>query len=257
MRRRVGRVLLLMFVGLVLTGCQVRTELNLTVDDDGSGVVELAVALDDDAVARRPDLLDELDLTDLTDTGWEITGPAEEVDGLTWIRARHDFGTPEELGVLVDEIAGGTGPFREFRLTRDDAFAETRYELTGTVDFTTGAAGFANDPELAEALEAEPVELIEARLGEAIDELVQVQVAARLPGEVESNAPTQASNGAVWRPSVVERESITLRATGTLDRNERLVWVGVAVAAGFALVLYLLVRLALWRRNRRRAPAAE
>ena len=255
--RRAGRAVLLVVVGLVLAGCQLRTELNITVEDDGSGVLEVAVALDEDAVQRRPDVLEEVDLSDLVDTGWEVTGPAEEADGYTWIRARHDFGTPEELGPLVDEVAGEDGPFRDFGLTREDAFAETRYELTGAVDFTAGAAAFADDPELAEALEAEPIELVESRLGQAIDELVQVQVAVRLPGSVESNAPTQASNGAVWRPSVVEREAVTLEATGTVSRDERLVWVGVAVAAGFALVLYLLVRLAMWRRARRReTPAA-
>jgi len=254
--RRAGRALLLVLVGLVVAGCQVRSELNLTVDEDGSGTVELAVALDEDAMSRRPDVLDELDLSDLTDTGWEITGPEEEADGWTWLRARHDFGTPDELGVLVAEVAGERGPLRDFELRREDAFAETRYDFSGTVDFTAGAGALADDPELAEALEAEPVELLEQRLGAALDEMIQVQVAVRLPGSVESNAPTQASNGAVWQPSVAERESVELAATGTLSRTQRLVWVGVAIAAGFALLLYLLVRVALWRRRRRSgAPA--
>lgn len=252
---RAGRAALAVLAGLVLTACQLRTELNITVDDDGSGVLELAVALDDDALERRPDVFDELDLSDVIDTGWEVTGPAEEADGRTWIRARHDFGTPEELGPLVDEVAGEDGPFQAFGLAREDAFAETRFAFEGTVDFSAGAAAFTDDPELAEALEADPGELIEDRLGQAIDEIVQVQVAVRLPGSLDSNAPVRASNGAVWRPSVVEREVIDLQATGTVSRSERLVWVGVAVAAGLGLVLYLLVRLALWRRSRRRTSA--
>lgn len=249
--RRAGRALLLVLAGLLVAGCQVRSELNVTVDEDGSGTVELAVALDEDALSRRPDVLDDLDLSDLADTGWEITGPHEEVDGWTWLRARHRFGTPEELGVLVGEVTGERGPLRDVALRREDAFAETRYAFTGTVDFTAGAGALADDPELAEALEAQPIELLEERLGAAIDEMIEVQVAVRLPGTVESNAPTQASNGAVWQPSVVEREAVELAATGTLRRTEPLVWVGVAIAAGFALLLYLLVRLALWRRRRR------
>lgn len=255
--RRAGRALLLVVAGLLVAGCQVRSELNLTVREDGSGVVELAVALDEDAMSRRPTALEDLDLSDLRDAGWEIAGPEEEVDGWTWLRARHDFGTPEELGTLVDEIGGEQGPLRDFELRREDAFAESRYDFSGTVDFTAGAASLAQDPELAEALEAEPIALLEERLGAAIDEMVQVQVAVRLPGSVESNAPTRASNGAAWQPSVVERERVELAATGTVSRSERLVWVGVAVAAGFALLLYLLVRFALWRRRRRdEAPAA-
>lgn len=252
--RRAGLALLVL---LALAGCEVRTEVNVTVEDDGSGDVELAVALDDDAMSRRPDLLDELDLSDLTETGWEVTGPAEESDGDTWIRARHDFGTPEELGTLIDDVAGEDGPFRDFRLTREDAFAEHRYDFSGTVDFTAGAGALAEDPELAEALEAEPVELLEQRLGGAIDAMVQVQVAVRLPGTVDSNALTQASNGAVWRPSVVEREVVELRATGTVSRAERLVWVGVAGVATFALVLYVLIRAAGWRRGRRASTPAS
>lgn len=252
-RRRLGRAVLAVLVLLAVAGCEVRTELNVTVEQDGSGRLELAVALDDDAMSRRPGLLEALDLSDLTETGWEVTGPTEEADGSTWIRARHDFGTPEELGTLLEDVAGPDGPFRDFELTREDAFAESRYHFGGTVDFGAGAGALAEDPALAEALEAEPIELLEERLGEAIDEMVKVQVAVRLPGSVESNALTQASNGAVWRPSVVEREVVELRATGTVSRSERLVWVGVAGVAGFALVLYLLIRAAAWRRARRRA----
>lgn len=254
---RLLRAGLALLVLLALAGCEVRTELNVTVEEDGSGQLEVAVALDEDAVSRRPGLLEGLDLSDLTDTGWEITGPAEEADDLTWIRARHDFGTPEELGILVEEVAGEDGPFRDFRLTLEDEFAERRYRFSGTVDFTAGAGALAQDPELAEALDAEPVELLEQRLGAAIDDMVDVQVAVRMPGSVDSNALTQASNGAVWRPSVVEREVVELRATSTVSRSERLVWAGVAAVAAFALVLYVLIRAAAWRRNRRQATPAR
>lgn len=247
---RTARAVLLVALVLVLAACELRTELNVTVEPDGSGHLELALALDEEAASRRPELVDELDLGDLADTGWEVTGPAEEADGYTWIRARHRFGTPDELHVLVEEVAGEDGPFRDFELIRDDGFAETTYRFGGTVDFSAGLEQVTEDPELAEALGAEPRELLEERLGAAVDELVRVQVAVRLPGDVDSNAPTQASNGAVWRPSVLERDAVELAATGTLRRSERLVWVGVAIAAGFALLLFLLVRLVLWRRRR-------
>ena len=256
-RTRVGRAVLAVVALLVLAGCEVRGELNVTVEEDGSGDLELAVGLDEDALDRRPDVLDELDLSDLTDSGWEVTGPAEEADGFTWIRARHPYATPDELGALIADVAGEGGPFRDFALRREDAFAESRYSFEGTVDFTAGVGGLAEDPELAEALEAEPIELLEERLGAAIDEMVEVQVAVRLPGSVESNARTQASNGAVWQPSIVDREVVELRATGTVDRTERLVWAGVAAVAGFALVLYLLIRAASWRRSRRQGTPAR
>ncbi len=246
--RRLGLLLLAASV-LLTTGCRLRAELNLTVEEDGSGVVEFAVALDDEAIERRPDLADDLAVDDLVAAGWVVTGPAEEADGDTWIRARHAFGRPEELALLVAEVAGPDGPFRDFAVVRDDAFAETTYRFEGTVDFTAGLDDVTADPELAEALDAEPLELIEERLGAAIDELISVQVAVRLPGSVDSNAPTRASNGAVWQPSVLEREALTLRATGTVTRTERWAWVGGAALAGTALVLFLAIRLVLWRRR--------
>ena len=249
-RRRVGRTLLAVGLLLALAGCEVRAELNVTVDDDGSGDVELAVGLDEDALSRRPGVLDDLDLSDLTDAGWELTGPAREADGSTWIRARHRFATPAELTTLIDGVAGDEGPFRDFALRRDDSFTERRYRFEGTVDFTAGAGGLTDDPQVAEALDAEQVEALEDRLGVAIDEMVKVQVAVRLPGSVESNARTRASNGAVWQPSVVDREVAELRATGTVDRTGRLIGLGLGAVAAFALVLSLLVRAASRRRRR-------
>lgn len=239
-----------MVLGVVLAGCQLTTQINITVEPDGSGELEVGIGLDDDALSRRPDILDDLAVDDLVDAGWIITGPAEEDDDLTWIRATHPFSSPDELGPLVDDIAGADGPFADFVVERDPGFAETTYRFSGTVDFSDGAAGLADDPELAEALGAEPIELLEERLGETVDRLVSVQVAVRLPGSVESNATTRADNGAVWRPSVLEPEPLELVATSTLTRGERVVWLGVAVVAGFALVLLLAIRLAAWRRGR-------
>jgi len=248
-RRRAGRLLLLAVLGAVAGACEVRTELNIDVADDGSGTVEVALGLDGDALERRPQAFDDLDLSGLEDAGWEITGPDED-DGYTWLRATHRYGAPEELGPLVDQVAGDRGPLRDFALVRDDEFAETRYRFAGTVDFTAGAGALADDPALAEAIGSEPVELLEERLGAAIDEMVGVQVSVRLPGDVTSNAPTQASNGAVWQPSIVDREAIELEATSSLVRTERWAWLAVAAASGLALVLYVLVRVARWRRDR-------
>lgn len=244
------RAIVGVLVALVLAGCQLTAELNVVVEPDGSGTVEIGIGLDDDALERRPDVFDELDVDDLVEAGWVFTGPVREGDR-TWLRASRDFASPDELGPLIDDVAGTDGPFRDFSLTRESAFAETIYAFRGTVDFAGGLDEITDDPELAEALDAEPVELLEERLGAAIDRLISVQVAVRLPGEVESNATTRASNGAVWSPSVLEEEAIELVATSTVSRSERLVWVAVAVAAGIALVLVLAIRLASWRRSRR------
>lgn len=239
-----------MLASVVLTGCELRTEVNLDITDDGTGTLEVGVGVDDDILDRQPELLENLAVDDLLDAGWELNGPAREDDDLTWVRLRHPVTAPADVGPLVEQVAGEDGPFRDFVLERDDAFARTEYTFSGVVDFSGGAAGLVEDPELADALDAEPIELLEAQVGSAVDQLIGVQVAVRLPGDVDSNAPTQASNGAIWRPSVLERDAIELSATGTLTRTERWVWVAVAAAAGGALVLFAVVRVAIWRRRR-------
>lgn len=255
-RSRLARALLLVAAVVAGAGCQLRTDVNLTVEPDGSGVVEVAVALDADGVDEHPELLDSLEFDDLVDAGWEVSGPALDDDGFTRVSVRHDFGEPAEVASLLDQVAGADGPFRDFSVVRDDAFAETTYRFDGVVDFSSGVEGLTEDPELTEALDASPVELIEERLGGAVDEILQFQVAVRLPGDVASNAPTQASNGAVWRPSVLEQETIELSATSTIRRSGRLAWLAVAVASGIGLVLFLVVRFALWRRSRDTVPGS-
>lgn len=249
----IARPLCLLLAVLVLAGCRMRVEVGVTVGEDGAGVLEVAVALDPGAVAEVGDVGDQVRVDDLRATGWTVASPAVEDDGWTWLRARHPFGSPEELTGLVAEISGDDGPFRDFRLRREDAFAESRYEFSGVVDFSDGVAAFSDD-EAAEVLDGEPfgvaLEELEAELGAVVDELVGIQVAVRLPGEVTSNATTQAANGAVWQPSVSAEGPVSLVATGVVERTERIVWVVVAGVAGVALLLFLVVRLAIWRRGR-------
>lgn len=247
---------LLVVALLAVAGCQLRTDINITVEPDGSGEVVVAVALDEEGMDEHPELLENLDFGDLRATGWEVSGPEEAADGFTRVSIRHEFGAPEEVAMLLDEVAGESGPFRDFSVVREDAFAETRYRFEGVVDFRGGVDALVDDPELAEALDAEPVELIQDRLAGAIDQVLRFQVAVRLPGDVRSNAPTQASNGAVWRPSVLEEEAVELTASSTLRRNDRVLWLVVAAAAAFALILFVIVRIGLWRRSRGTADSS-
>lgn len=254
--RRSLRALLLVVLALCGAACELRTEVNVSVEEDGSGVLEIGVGLDEEGMAEQPGLLEDLEFGDLIEAGWQVTEPTEEGDGYTWVRVSRRFDHPDELAPLVEQVAAEDGPFRDFRLERDQEFAETRYRFHGVVDFSEGVGSVTDDPELGEALGADPLELIEDRLGRAVDELVGVQVAVRLPGDVQSNAPTQASNGAVWTPSVLESEAVELTATSSVARTERLLWLGVAVVGAFALVLLLAIRLAAWRRSRRAARSS-
>lgn len=242
-RRALAALVALAYV-VVAAGCEVRTEVGVDVDEDGSGVVTVAVGLDESAMEQVPGLEGELRLDDLRETGWTITGPALEADGFTWIRASKPFPTAEAAGRVLAEVAGEDGPFRDFAVTRERSFARTRYGFEGTVDFTGGLEAFG-DEDLAAVLDGEPlgedVAAIEERIGRAIDEAFTFRVAVRLPGDLGStNAPTRAGNGAVWQPRLSEGGPIELRASSETVRVRSIVLVAVAVlsvvAAGVVLV---------------------
>lgn len=245
--RRCGALLLVVALG---AACQIRTEVGIDVEADGSGVVTVGVGLDDDALEQIPGIEDELRIQDLEQTGWTVTGPAREPDGLTWFRVAKPFATPEEAGSILDEVAGETGPFADFRIRRSRSFARTTYEFDGAVDFERGLESFT-DQQLADTLDGQPlgesVDAIEARIGQTIDQVFTFRVAVRLPGSVESNAPTQASNGAVWQPRLSEPGPVVLHASSTMTR-----WGTLALTLVAALALLTAVVVLLWRPRRRR-----
>lgn len=254
-RRRRGQALLVGLVVVLLAACQVRTEVAIDVHDDGSGTVMVSVGLDPDASARFPSLADDLRLDDLEATGWSVTGPTVEADGLNWVRVSKPFATPEEAGAVLAEVAGDDGPFRDFRVTRARSFARTDYSFAGTVDFTRGIEAFS-DQALTDALDGQPlgesVAAIEERIGSALDDAFTFRVAVGLPGDVSSNAPTSASNGAVWEPRLSEARAITLEADSEVVRTKSYAFVAIGVVAALLVVAFGIVVPAR-RRARRRA----
>lgn len=206
---------------VVLGACRVQTEVGLSVEEDGSGTVEVGVGLDDDALGRVPGIEDELRVEDLRATGWTVVGPVAEADGNTWFRISKPFATPEEAGAVLAEVAGVDGPFRDFRVERDRPFARTTYSFEGTVDLAAGLEGFGDD-DLAALLDGEPlgedVAAIEARLGEPLDTVFGLQVAVDLPGDVSSNAPTEGGR-AVWQARLSQGAPLELRAESTEYRT--------------------------------------
>ena len=248
-RRLVGSALLV----VLLASCRLEIHVGLDVESDGSGSVSVGVSLDDDAVRRAGGNLEErIEVDDLVATGWTITGPRKEDDGLTWIRASKPFATPEEAGAVVAEINGPDGPFRDFTVRRTRSFARTVWRFEGTVDFRQGLEAFS-DADLAAALEGQPlgesVEQIEQRLGDSLDRLVGVEVAVRLPGKVTSNAPLEASNGARWQPGLADAEPAELRASGRERNMAALAWAAAAVIAGVGFVVTTVTALRARRRR--------
>jgi len=218
---------------LLLTGCQVRLDVELAARSDGSGEVRAEVVLDKDAAAQAPNLVQDLRLDDLDAAGWKMVGPSRSDDGEVRVEAVKSFATPAGAGPAVEELGGPMGPFRDFRLRVERSFLQTRTSVDGTVDLSAGLEGFS-DQVLRQRLGSPlgvDVATVERQLGRPLREMFRVEVGARLPGE----AP------AVVTPELGQRVELVTSAKRV--NVERIVAAIVAVVAGLALLVTLLRRL--------------
>ena len=249
-RKHSGRGLALLLAALVLllcSGCQVTIATGVDANADGSGMVRAGVGLDADALRQVPDLRQQLKVDDLRKAGWTVVGPRKEGDGRTWVRASKRFADPAGERRAVVELNGPTGPFKDFRLTRHRSFLRSTLRFSGTVDLA-GASALA-DQRLIQQLASSGLDTaaLQREASDLVNRSFKLQVVARLPGSIHSNAPVSVDGGVVWRPKVGER--VQLVATARAWDTRRIVLLAAAVLAALAAVM-LLVR----RRRRKRAP---
>jgi hypothetical protein len=230
------------------TGCHVTLSAGIDVRQDGSGTVRAGLGLDDEALREIGDLATALDTTDLRQAGWEVTDPAKEDDGLTWVRASKSFDDPEEANAAAAELSGPDGPFRDLRVTHSQTLLRTKTGFTGVVDLSTGLTGLSDADLAAKLGDYDPgldVEGLRRRFGDNLASAVRVEVSAGMPGKITSNAPAVVDGRAVWAPAVGERVEMT--ATSDARRLTPLLYYvggGLVVAVG-------TVTAVLWRRRRR------
>ena len=229
----------------------------MDVHADGRGRVEATFTLDRAAAREVGDLRGQLRVDDLVRAGWEIDGPEPVADGGVVVTAERKFDGPRDAARAIDELSGDAGPFRDFRVERDSTFLRTRTQFRGTVDLQAGLDTFG-DEELRARL-GEPLgvdtETLRRRAGTALTEAFGFEVVVRLPGDVSSNAPAKADNGAVWRPKL--GEDVELRARAEQWNAASIVFSGLALATGVATVLVVTGQLRRRRRRRRRRAVAE
>lgn len=237
----------LLVLVLVAAGCQVQTVVTVDVDEDGSGTVEVAVGLDEEALAQVPDLDDSgsgdvpdvaqlVRVDDLTASGWSVSDPSTGSDGVTWIRATRRFGTPEEAERVLAELTGDGGVLRDLQVTRSTSFGRDSYEFSGTADLSGGLEAFG-DEGLAAALDGEPLgedaAAIEQRLGRPLGEMMSMEVDVHLPGGTESR----------WSPELGGRP-VSMSASSTLYHWPVFFLAAVALLCVLGLLVVLALRVA-------------
>lgn len=261
---RLRRLAPLLGVALAAAGCQVRTEVVVSAAEDGSGSVDVVVDLDADAVERVPDADRDGERTaddvaalvrvdDLESAGWRVRPPATTDGGGVRLAATKPFGTAEEAGTVLAELAGADGPLRDLRIERSTGVAETRLTFSGTADLSGGLEAFG-DPALAAALDGEPLgedqAAIEQQLGVPLSDAFRLVVRADLPGSVDGNGSGE--DGASWAPPL-GGPPVSMEATGHQRDSAALVLVAVGLLSALALVV-VVVRRGLRARREGVAP---
>ena len=161
-----GALLLVLILGLA--ACQAEIEVDIGFNEDGSGVVAVDIALDQEAVERVPGITSLLLTEDIEDpaSGWSYNDPRIDDQGRTSFSASKPFGSPGQLEAVLAEIFRSEDVFRDFTFERETSFAKIGYRMTGIVDLSDGLDLFT-DPELTERLGGQP-------FGEPIPDLESV-----------------------------------------------------------------------------------
>jgi hypothetical protein len=226
-RRRLAAVLLAVAAVACTGACRVDVSVGLDARADGGGQVQITARLDD-----------------LRDAGWRIEGPTPQDDGGLEVVATHPFDDDEEAEALLEDV----GALQDFDLEQERSFFTTTTKVHGTVDLQEGLGTFT-DPDLEQALGATPeaplgvgIAALEKRFGAPIDRLLGLQLAARLPGDLdadETNAPTIAGRTAVWSPALGSRLTVEAQSHRWNVRN--VVLLAITVVAGLATLVLLTV----------------
>ncbi len=206
--------------------------MDVRVEEDGSGRVQVVVALDEDAARRVPGLEDQLEVGDLEAAGWEVAGPDRVRGGGVEVTATKGFGSLDGLGDVVAEVSGPDGPLADLVVERDRAaFGET-WRVRGEADLCYrddgyGAAGLRARLGGCSLWMSECA--LAAPAGRPLAEAVRFRVTTDLPG-----------GGASWSPVLGERTP--LEAESRTWEATRLALLAVAVVLAAGAVAMLVVR---------------
>ncbi len=262
--------ILLLAIVAVCSACRADFEIEISVENDGSGIVLTELVLDAEASEALLDLGSDatLPLSDLAQSGWEIGRPVQDPSGQTRITAEKAFGTPTQFAEVMGELAGDQGDggdlalIRDFVLTREQSFGRVDYALTGVIDPSSGLASFS-DFELETALGRSLESIATSPPYNARPEDIAINLIVTMPGELQEDGSTGAVVGtelnprATWATSLSDRQPTNVALITARRSTSAQVLRGVAVVAAVLAGLVAFAQLLrLWGSWRRRKPKA-
>ncbi len=191
------------------------TDVQLSVNADGSGKLAVEIRLDEAAAAGVPDLAEQLRKGDLGAAGWDVDGPNKDDSGETVITVSHGFANPAVADALMAQLTGTDGPFKNFHLSQTRSFARNQTTFVGTVDLTRGVDSFG-DAELQKRF-GFPLGLdtaeIQKSLGVDYAQTFPIAVTVHVPGDREVNEPA-VDETLSWHPTYGQETSLKVQAKG-------------------------------------------
>lgn len=232
-------------LALLTAGCQLRVAMDVAVAPDGSGVLELAVGLDEELLTILEDAGFDpaVGLADALAAApeWEFEDRSDE-DGLVYAFSA-EFDDPDGFARLVDEFqrgVDGADPalFDDLRIV---------VEEDGSVLFA-GSAGLLLPA--TPGVEGEGINFdtddLEALLAERGDEFVHSQLRVTLPAEpIAHDGDLRDGNTVTWQLPVGELRSVEARSAPAPDRTLLIAAAVAVVAAAIGTVTTIW-----WRRRR-------
>jgi hypothetical protein len=235
---------------LLLSACHIDATVRVQVHEDGSGVVQVRVVLDPEAVraaeAGDSTLETRVRLDDLPARGWTVAPWSRRADGSAILVLRRPFSSPAQLSVVMAELNGPDGPLRAVGLHRGSDPVRTTFDFHALADLAGVESGVASDEQLAANLAAQGVDVsgLDSALSARLRHSLRMNVAVVLPG-----AGTRAWHLPPGTRRVLETSSAQLDVS-------RVAWFGAAIILGAsALALVFFGGRKARRRGRGGEPA--
>jgi hypothetical protein len=190
----------LVFLVIALSACRVDTVVTLDVQENGTGTLSAVTTADAEVVAQAPGLVDDLNFDDVKAAGWIVSDPLTTADGGLQLSTTHNFSTPAEATLLMSQLSGEFGPFKEMHLVRTGKDTDSTWTLTGTMEVNGGLNAFA-DPALLKTIGASPYAATLTNSELDIGEAVGIEFRAFLPGSIESTTGVHTLGYSQWAVS--------------------------------------------------------
>lgn len=196
------RLVALLLGVLVLSACRLEVVVTVDMEPDGTGLVTVEAVADAELVARVPDLVDDLRLTDAEANGWIVEGPVADDAGNLSITLSHTFASATELANVLNSIGpplgAGVDQVAAAR-TFDPATEQTTNAVRGTLVLPNGFETFA-DADLTAAVGGLPFGDDIAAAGLAPADAMSFTYRVSLPGELISSDGVQIDDDTFeWR----------------------------------------------------------